>query len=73
MRKLALMLPILAAALHAEVHYMTLRQAVELALKQNPDIILARLDEQKAIQSVRVARDEGLSRSVSRSVPSLGY
>ena len=35
---------------------MTLRQAVETALKQNPDIMLARLDEEKAWQAVRVAR-----------------
>ena len=34
---------------------MTLRQAVETALKQNPDIALARLDEQHARQAVRVA------------------
>jgi len=36
---------------------MTLRQAVETAMKQNPDIALARLDEEKARQGVRVARD----------------
>lgn len=36
---------------------MTLRQAVEAALKQNPDITLARLDEEKARAAVRVARD----------------
>lgn len=42
--------------LRAEVRPMTLRQAVETALKQNPDIALARLDEDKARQSVRVAR-----------------
>jgi outer membrane protein TolC len=36
---------------------MTLRQAVETALKQNPDIALARLDEAKARQGVLVARD----------------
>lgn len=36
---------------------MTLRQAVETALKQNPDITLARLDEVKARQAVLVARD----------------
>ena len=36
---------------------MTLRQAVETALKQNPDITLARLDEVKARQGVLVARD----------------
>jgi outer membrane protein len=36
---------------------MTMRQAVEAALRQNPDIALARLDEQVAQQAVRVARD----------------
>jgi outer membrane protein TolC len=44
-------------AVHAEVHYLNLRQAVELAMKQNPDVMMARLDEQKAVQGVRVARD----------------
>ncbi len=43
--------------LRAETHSLTLRQAVELALKQNPDIVLARLDEEKARQGIRVARD----------------
>ena len=41
----------------AEVHRLTLRQAVELALQQNSDVVLARLDEQKAQNAVRVARD----------------
>ncbi len=45
-----------AAALYAEVHPMTLRQAVETALKQNPDIALARLDAQRALEAVRVTR-----------------
>jgi outer membrane protein len=57
MSKLAFFLPVLAAGLHAEVHYMALRQAVELALKQSPDVILARLDEQKAVEGVRAAKD----------------
>ena len=35
---------------------MTLRQAVETGVRQNPDIALARLDEEKARQAVRVAR-----------------
>lgn len=35
---------------------MTLRQAVDRALEQNPDMALARLDEQKAAQSVRLAK-----------------
>jgi outer membrane protein TolC len=41
----------------AEVHTITLRQAVELALKQNPDILIAKLEERKAAEAVREARD----------------
>ncbi|MBZ5592807.1 MAG: TolC family protein [Acidobacteriia bacterium] len=51
-----LLLGSLAASIHAEVHTMTLRQAVDRALEQNPDIALARLDEQKAAQAVRLAK-----------------
>ncbi|HTS64699.1 MAG TPA: TolC family protein [Candidatus Acidoferrales bacterium] len=47
----------LAAVGRAEVHPMTLRQAVALALKQNPEIELARLDEESARHAVRIARD----------------
>lgn len=39
------------------MHPLTLRQAVEMALKENPDVVLARLDEQKAQAAIRVARD----------------
>jgi len=35
---------------------MSLKQAVDRALQQNPDIALARLDEQKAAQTVRIAK-----------------
>ena len=45
------------SALRAEVFPMTLRQAVETALRQNPDIALSRMDEDRARQAVRVARD----------------
>ena len=49
---------LLAATLApAEVHRLTLRQSVELALQQNPDMVLARLDEQRSQSSVRIARD----------------
>ncbi len=44
-------------ALNAEVKTMTLREAVDLAMLQNPEITLARLDEQKAKFGVRIARD----------------
>ena len=51
-----LLLPLCSVALRAEVHVMTLRQAVDRALEQNPDIALARLDEQKAQQAVRLTK-----------------
>jgi outer membrane protein TolC len=46
-----------ACLLRAEDHPMTLRQAVETALKQSPDITLARLDEVRSRQGVLVAKD----------------
>jgi outer membrane protein TolC len=36
---------------------MTLRQAVTMAVQQNPDVVLARLDEETARLNVRVAKD----------------
>jgi outer membrane protein TolC len=45
-----------AALCTAEVRTLSLREAVNLALKQSPDVMLARLDEQKAEQGVRLAR-----------------
>ncbi|MEQ1948628.1 MAG: TolC family protein [Bryobacteraceae bacterium] len=41
----------------AEVKTMTLRQAVDLALAQNPDVLIARLDQQKARGQVTIQRD----------------
>jgi outer membrane protein TolC len=41
----------------AEVRVLTLREAIDLALKQNPDVVLARLDRQKADEAVRLAKD----------------
>jgi len=41
----------------AEVHSLTLRQAVDTAVKENPDMVLARLDEQKAQSAVRIANN----------------
>src|SRR5580698_4607990 len=46
-----------AAALRAEVHTMNLRQAVERALQQNPEIAMARFDELKAQAAVRAQKD----------------
>lgn len=41
----------------AEVHELTLRQALDLAARQNPDVLLARLDQQHAVAGIRIARD----------------
>jgi outer membrane protein TolC len=41
----------------AETHVLTLREVVDIATRQNPDVVYARLDEQRAALDVRVARD----------------
>jgi outer membrane protein len=41
----------------AETKTMTLRQALDLALQQNPDLMLARLDQQRAREQVTIQRD----------------
>ncbi len=46
-----------ASLVSAEVHSLTLPQALELAARQNPEVALARLDEQRASQGVLVALD----------------
>ena len=52
---LILLASVLAA--HAEVRTMTLREAVQRALKQNPDLILARLDLLRSQYAVTIAKD----------------
>jgi len=52
------------SAVHAETYTLTLRQAVDLALRQNPELTATRLDEQKAAQSVRLAKDPFFPRLV---------
>jgi len=39
------------------VHPLTLRQAVDVALKENPDLVLSRLDQLKAQAAIRIAKD----------------
>ena len=46
-----------ATCAFAETKIMTLREALDLALQQNPDIMLARLDQQKAREQVTITRD----------------
>lgn len=56
MRKFAILLAFATLA-SAETHTLTLKQAVARALTQNPEVIMARLDEAKANAGVRLARN----------------
>ena len=48
---------ILAVTAFAESKTFTLRQALDLALTQNPDVLIARLDQQKSRTQVALMRD----------------
>ncbi len=54
-------------SLRAETYVLTLSEAMERALRQNPDLVLARLDEQKAAEAVRLAKDPFYPRLVAGS------
>src|SRR6185437_9313393 len=59
MRRIALIVAAgiaVAPLILAETHTLTLKQAVARALAQNPEVLMARLDEAKASLGVRVAR-----------------
>ncbi|MBV9223785.1 MAG: TolC family protein [Acidobacteriaceae bacterium] len=56
-RRYAFLLLTAAACIRAEVHSLTLRQALEVAARQNPDVVLARLDRQHAEYGIQVAQD----------------
>ena len=55
--KHAFLLLILVSCARAEVHNFTLQQALEVAARQNPDVVLARLDRQHAEYGIQVAQD----------------
>lgn len=58
MHRLAAIAALLATSLAwAQPRSVTLRQAVELALANNPELKIARIEESKAVEAVRVARD----------------
>lgn|SRR5689334_15733415 len=48
---------LVAVSAFAEVRTLTLREALEIALKQNPDVILARLDQRRARAQVTIEKD----------------
>ncbi len=51
------MLLLCAVSAIAQTRTLTLRQAIDLALQQNPDLVLARLDQDRARYGVTIARD----------------
>jgi outer membrane protein len=55
--KIASLFFLAAGAATAEVHSLTLRQVLDIASRLNPDVALARLDQQRAEQGIKVARD----------------
>lgn len=65
--KLILILAILAVQAIAEHRVLTLKQAVGLALEQNPDLMMARLDEQRAQLEVRAIQEPLIPKLVAGS------
>lgn len=57
MLRASLLLLVTVYTASADVHTLTLEQTMQLAWKQNPDVVLARLDQQRAQQGVRIALD----------------
>jgi outer membrane protein len=57
MPRIAIALLLVAGPAGAEVHNLTLQQTLDLAARQNPDVVLARLDEQRAEEAVVIAQD----------------
>src|SRR5580700_1148679 len=56
-----------AACAAAETKTLTLRAALDLALEQNPDVLIARLDQQKSRDEIRIARDPFLPKVIGGS------
>src|SRR5580693_1552918 len=56
MRRLWL-LAVLTVTARAETYTLTLKQAVDRAAAQNPEVVMARLDEIKAGAAIRIAKD----------------
>src|ERR1700722_16993599 len=55
--KVLTFLAVFAISACAETKTFTLKQALERALEQNPDVLLARLDQQKARDQILIAKD----------------
>lgn len=57
MPRFTILFIVLTLAAPAETRLLTLREVVDTATRQNPDVVYARLDEQRAVLDIRVARD----------------
>jgi outer membrane protein TolC len=57
MMRIALLLLTLGLTLQAETRVLTLKHAIDLALAQNPDLVMAKLDELKASWEVRANQE----------------
>jgi outer membrane protein len=55
--KYPILLLLSVSALRAEVYSFTLQQALAIASRQNPDVALARLDDQRAQNNIKVVHD----------------
>jgi len=57
MFRLVAVTALVSSLVYAETHTMTMKEVLTRAVSQNPDIAMARLEEQKAVQGVRIAKD----------------
>lgn len=57
----------------AEVYRLSLPQALEIASRQNPDVALARLDEQRSRENVRVVHDPFVPKVIAGSGAAYTY
>src|SRR5580658_5413402 len=55
--KIPAMMLLAALTCAGQTRTLTLRQALELALQQNPDVVIARLDQQRARDQVIINKD----------------
>jgi len=58
---------LIAVSAYAEVKTMTLQQALQTALQQSPDLVLARLDQDRARYQVTIARDPFVPKVIAGS------
>jgi outer membrane protein len=57
MKQLLFLAALLPSLLSAEVRTLRLREALDLAVRQSPDVLLARFDDVRSQQALRIARD----------------